>query len=350
LYKESITIDKRELGGNNPVYVIAEISANHNQDLQLAKKMIKTAKDSGVDAVKLQTYTPDTMTLNINNDYFRIKSDNIWDGKTLYELYNEAYTPWEWHEELIQLGKKVGITVFSTPFDHTAVDFLEELDVPAYKIASFEVTDLPLIKKIAETGKPVIISTGLASLAELDETVQIVKKSGNDLALLHCTSAYPAPASEMNLMNIPHLKQTFSVPVGLSDHSLGIEIAVASVALGAAIVEKHFILDRNLGGPDAFFSIQPDEFSLLVKAVRNVKEALGTVVYSARGEKEKKNLIFRRSIFAAKDILAGESFTPDNIRIIRPAHGLGPEFWDIIIRKRASRDIPKGTPLRWDMI
>jgi pseudaminic acid synthase len=349
LDKNHITIGKRKIGIDNPPYVVAEISANHNQDLAIAKKMVKAAKNCGADAVKLQTYTPDTMTLDVDNDYFRIKSDNEWDGKTLYELYGEAYTPWEWHEDLMALGKKLGIPVFSTPFDRTAIDFLEEIDCPAYKIASFEVTDLPLVRKAAKTGKPLIMSTGLASLAELDEAVQIIKESGNDLALLHCTSAYPAPPSEMNLFKIPFLRQTFGVPTGLSDHYLGTEIAIASIAFGASIIEKHFILDRNLGGPDYFFSIEPSELSLLIRAVKNVKEALGAVTFRM-GEKEEKNRVFRRSIFAARDISAGETITQENVRIIRPAYGLSPKYWNIVVGRRVSKDISKGTPVSWDMI
>ncbi|MFX1282099.1 MAG: pseudaminic acid synthase [Promethearchaeota archaeon] len=348
-FKE-ITINDRKIGKGNPTYIVAELSANHNRDLNIAKRLIHSAKDSGADAVKLQTYTPDTMTLNLNNEYFQIQSDSAWAGKTLYELYEEAYMPWEWQEELVKIGKKLGITVFSSPFDHTAVDFLESLDIVAYKIASFEITDLPLIRKITKTGKPIMMSTGMASLAEIDEAVQIIKKNGNELVLLHCTSSYPASSSEMNIQTITRLKQIFNVPIGLSDHFLGNEIAIASVALGACVIEKHFTLDRSIKGPDSFFSIEPHELTLLIKMIRNVEQALGDTLLTGRGEDEKKNLTFRRSIFTIKDISAGDKFNQENVKIIRPAFGLSPRYWDIVLKSRATKDISKGTPLSWDMI
>jgi pseudaminic acid synthase len=258
--------------------------------------------------------------------------------------------PWEWQEELVQIGKDLGITVFSTPFDNTAVDFLESLDIAAYKIASFEITDLPLIKKITKTGKPIMMSTGMASLAEIDEAVQIIKKNGNDLILFHCTSSYPAPPSEMNILTISHLKETFCVPVGLSDHFLGNEIAIASVALGACVIEKHFTLDRSIKTPDSFFSIEPRELARLVNTIRNVEQALGNTFKSGRGEEEKKNLRFRRSIFTIKEISAGEKFTQENVKVIRPAFGLSPRYWEIVLKSQATRNLSKGTPLSWDMI
>jgi pseudaminic acid synthase len=345
-----IIIDKKNIGKGKPTYIIAELSANHNHDFKLVKEMVHAAKNSGADAVKFQTYTPDTMTLNIDNEYFRIQNDSVWAGKTLYELYEQAYMPWEWQEELVQIGKDLGITVFSTPFDNTAVDFLESLDIAAYKIASFEITDLPLIKKITKTGKPIMMSTGMASLAEIDEAVQIIKKNGNDLILFHCTSSYPAPPSEMNILTISHLKETFCVPVGLSDHFLGNEIAIASVALGACVIEKHFTLDRSIKTPDSFFSIEPRELARLVNTIRNVEQALGNTFKSGRGEEEKKNLRFRRSIFTIKEISAGEKFTQENVKVIRPAFGLSPHYWEIVLKSQATRNLSKGTPLSWDMI
>jgi len=345
-----ITIDGEKIGDNYPVYIIAELSGNHLQDFNRAKVMIRKAKECRVNAIKMQTYTPDTITMNCDNEYFQIKENNTWSGRTLYQLYQEAQTPWEWHEELFNYGKELGITMFSSPFDLTAVDFLEDLNVPAYKIASFELTDIELVKKIAKTGKPIIMSIGLSSLAEIDETVSIIKDNGNDLAILHCVSSYPAPASEMNIRTIPHLKETFQVPVGLSDHHLGNEIAIASIALGANIIEKHFILDRKLKGPDAQFSLEPEELLSLVRSIRTVEEGLGDIKYGTAGKEEEKNKIFRRSIFAIKDIKKGDYFTSDNVKIIRPSYGLKPRFWNILLGKKATKEIKHGSPISWDML
>ncbi len=332
------------------VFVVAELSANHRQDLNLAKETIYAIKESGADAVKLQTYTPDTITIDSDRDYFRIKQGTLWDGKTLYELYKEAYTPWEWHYELKELAEKLGLLFFSTPFDRTAVDFLEELGVPAYKIASFEITDIPLIEYAASKGKPMIISTGIATLCDIQEAVQACRRVGNDqIILLKCTSAYPAPLEEVNLRTIPHLAQTFGCPVGLSDHTLGISVPVAAVALGARVVEKHFILSRDIDTPDRDFSLTPEEFSQMVKAIREVERALGGVSYELT-EKIRKSREFARSLFVVEDMKAGDQFTEKNVRSIRPGYGLHPKYLKDILGRRAKKDIRRGTPLSWDLV
>jgi len=331
-------------------FIVAELSANHSQDLNLAKETIHAMKESGADAVKLQTYTPDTITINCDNEYFRIKQGTLWDGKTFYELYKEAYTPWEWHYELKELAEKLGLIFFSTPFDKSAVDFLEELGVPAYKIASFEITDIPLIEYVASKGKPVIISTGIATLCDIQEAVQACRRAGNDqIVLLKCTSAYPAPLEDANLRTIPHLAQTFGCPVGLSDHTLGISVPIAAVALGAKVIEKHFILSKDIDSPDREFSLTPEEFSEMVKAIRDVEKALGKVSYELT-EKTKKSREFARSLFVVKDVKAGEVFTEENVRSIRPGYGLHPKYLKDILGKKARRDIKRGTPLSWDMV
>ena len=335
------------MGDCHPVYIIAELSANHCQDFDLAVKTIKYMKDSGADAVKLQTYTPDTITIDSDNEYFQINQGTLWDGKTLYQVYQEAYTPWEWQPKLKQITEELGLVLFSSPFDKTSVDFLEDMDVLAYKVASFEITDIPLIEYIASKGKPVIISTGIATLADIEEAVNACRRMGNDqIALLKCTSAYPAPLEEVNLRTIPNLGDTFNTVVGLSDHTLGISASIASVALGARIIEKHFILDRKMGGPDAAFSIEPDEFRSMVEAVRDVEKALGTVNYDLT-EKTKKSREFSRSLFVVENIKAGESLTEENVRSIRPGFGLHPRYLEQIIGKKARTDIKKGTPLDW---
>jgi len=305
-------ISNRKIGPNESTFIIAELSANHLQNFDLAVDSIKAMKESGADAVKLQTYTPDTITIDSDNKYFQIDQGTLWDGKTLYQLYQEAYTPWEWQPKLKEIAEELGLICFSSPFDRTSVDFLEVMNVPAYKVASFEITDIPLIEYIASKGKPVIISTGIATLADIEEAVNACIRMGNDqIALLKCTSAYPAPLEDSNLRTIPNLADTFNTIVGLSDHTLGISASIVSVALGARIIEKHFILDRKMGGPDAAFSIEPDEFRSMVEAVREVEKALGTVNYDLT-EKTKKSREFSRSLFIVKDTKAGDSFTEDN--------------------------------------
>jgi pseudaminic acid synthase len=332
------------------VFIIAELSANHNQKFELAVETIKAAKDSGVDAIKFQTYTPDTITIDCDNKYFQIKHGTIWDGKTLYQLYKEAYTPWEWQPKLKEIAEELGLFCFSSPFDETAVDFLEELNIPAYKIASFEITDIPLIEYVASKGKPVIISTGVSELEDIELAIDACKKMGNeDIALLKCTSAYPAPLEEVNLNTIPDLKERFKVIVGLSDHTLGISVPIAAVSLGARIIEKHFILNRKLGGPDSAFSLEPGEFSQMVKSIREVERALGKVDYKL-SEKIKKSREFSRSLFVVKNIKKGDTLNNENVRSIRPGFGLHPKFLKDIVGKKAKEDIKKGTPLSWDLI
>jgi pseudaminic acid synthase len=346
---QQITINGRLIRPGEPTYIIAEMSANHNQDFEQAVKIIEAAKDAGADAIKLQTYTPDTITIDSDKDYFQVK-DTIWEGYNLYKLYGEAYTPWDWQPKLKVIANDLGLDLFSTPFDFSAVDFLEAMDVPVHKIASFENVDLPLLRKIASTGKPIIISTGMATLAEIDEAVRTIRDAGGqELALLKCTSAYPAIPDEMNLRVIPHLADAFNVPTGLSDHTLGIAVPVAAVALGACIVEKHFTLSRDITGPDSAFSLEPHEFKAMVEAVRVTEKALGQVEYGVT-EREVASRIFRRSLFVVKDIKAGEYFTPDHIRSIRPGYGLHTRYLDIVIGSRAACDIARGTPLQWDML
>lgn len=343
-------IDKRGIGGENPVFIIAELSANHLGDFNLAVETIKAMKDSGADAVKFQTYTPDTLTLDSQNEYFKIKQGTIWDDTNLYDLYQDAHMPWEWQPKLKKIAEKLGLIVFSSPFDRTSVDFLEDMDMPAYKIASFEITDIPLIEYTASMDKPVIISTGIAELCDIELAVKTCKQVGNDqIALLKCTSSYPAPLEEMNLRTIPHLKETFNTVVGLSDHTLGNSVSTASVALGAEIIEKHFILDRNLGGPDFAFSLEPSEFKVMVNSVREVEKALGKVSYELT-EKTKSNREFSRSLFVVKDIKKGEKFTEDNVKSIRPGFGLHPKYLKYVIGKKAGKDIKKGSPLDWEFM
>ena len=345
-----IKVNGRQIYPGYPIYIIAEMSANHKQDFDQAVKIVEAAKEAGADAVKLQTYTPDTMTIDCNNKYFRIGEGSLWEGRNLYDLYKEAYTPWEWQAKLKKIANGLGMDFFSTPFDPTAVDFLEEMDVPAYKIASFEVVDLPLIRRIAKTGKPIIMSTGMATLGEIEEAVQAIRDTGNNqLALLKCTSAYPAPPEEMNLRTIQHLAEAFRVPVGLSDHTLGIAVPVAAVALGACIVEKHFTFSRDIPSPDSAFSLEPQEFKTMVDAIRTAEKAFGKVSYEIT-EKQKASRVFRRSLFVVKDMKAGEVFTEENVRSIRPGHGLPPKYQGTILGKKAATDIPRGTPLNWSLI
>lgn len=332
------------------VFIIAEMSANHGHDINIAKKTIKAAKEAGADAIKLQTYTADTITIDCNNEYFQVKQGTIWDGRTLYDLYNEAYTPWEWHEELMDYAQELNIICFSSPFDNTAVDLLENLNVPAYKVASFEITDIPLIEYIASKGKPIIISTGIATLGEIDDAVQACRRVGNDrIILLKCTSAYPAKIEDANLLTIKNLRETFNVEVGLSDHTLGVTVPAVSVALGARVIEKHFILDKSIGGPDASFSLDKEEFKLLVDSVRNAEKALGSVDYELT-DKKLKSRAFSRSLFVVKDIKEGEVITEENIRSIRPGYGLPPKYTKDVLGKIATREVKKGTPVSWDII
>ncbi|GAG56194.1 unnamed protein product [marine sediment metagenome] len=346
----SLRIGDIQIGEKFPVFIVAELSANHLQKFDNAVKLIKAAKEAGADAVKLQTYTPDTITINCDNKYFQIKQGTLWDGQSLYQLYKKAYTPWEWQPKLKEIAESKGLICFSSVFDKTAVDFLEKINVPAYKIASFEITDIPLIEYVASKGKPVIISTGIATLSDIEEAINACKRMGNDqIALLKCTSAYPAPLEEINLKIIPNLASTFKIVVGLSDHTLGISVPIASIALGACIIEKHLTLDRSLGGPDAAFSLEPDEFEVMVKAVREVEKSLGEVSYDLT-EKMKKSRELSRSLFVVKDIKAGEFFTEENIRSIRPGYGSHPKYLKDILGKIATQDIKRGNPLSEKLI
>ena len=325
--------------------MIAELSANHGQSFDRAAELVRAAKDAGADAVKLQTYTPDTITMDSRRPEFLIGKGSIWEGRNLYDLYAEAFTPWEWQPKLKALAEDLGMHCFSTPFDDTAVDFLEAMDVPAHKIASFELVDTGLLRKVAATGKPIIMSTGMATLAEIDEAVRTLREAGcTQLALLKCTSAYPSLPEDMDLRTIPHLAEGFGVPVGLSDHTPGIAVPVAAVALGACIIEKHLTLRRSDGGPDAEFSLEPSEFKAMVDAVRVVEKALGRVNYEVT-EREAASRIFRRSLFVVKDIKAGDEFTQENIRSIRPGHGLAPRYLDGILGRMARTDLSRGQPL-----
>lgn len=342
-------VKDRIIGSESPCYIIAEMSANHAGDINRAIEIIHAAKASGADCIKLQTYTPDTITINCNNDYFKIKN-GIWQGETLYQLYKKAFTPWEWQGILKEEADKLGINFLSTPFDKTAVDFLEELGINCYKIASFELVDIPLIKYTAATGKPIIMSTGMASLGEIEEAVNAVRSEGNnELCLLKCSSAYPAISDDMNLKTISNLKETFDLPVGLSDHSMGSIGAVTAVALGANVIEKHFCLSREIENPDASFSMEPHEFKSMVDDIRTAEKAIGKVSYQL-SEREKPSIIFRKSIFSIKDIRRGESLTEDNIRVIRPGYGLAPKYYHQIIGMKATKDILLGTPIEWKLI
>jgi len=345
----SFSIAGRQIGTGYPPYVIAELSGNHNGDIQRAFKLIEIAKRAGADAVKLQTYTADTITIDHDGPGFTIKG-GLWDGRRLHELYREAATPWEWHPALFDYAKKVGITCFSSPFDPSAIDLLEKLKAPAYKIASFEIVDTPLIRYAAKTGKPLVISTGMAEDSEIEDATNAAKSSGGGgIALLHCTSAYPAPVEEANLMRIPALAARYDCPIGLSDHTLGTEVAIAAVALGAAIIEKHVTLARADGGPDAAFSLEPHELSALVQGVRTAYVALGRAD-SGISASEKPNVQFRRSLYAVKDIAAGEKVTHENVRSIRPGFGLAPKHLPEITGKRAKLAIKRGTPMSLDLV
>lgn len=347
---KSIKIGNKEISDASSTFIIAEISANHGHDINIVKEMIKEAENIGVDAIKMQTYTPDTITIDCNNEYFQIEKGTLWDGRTLYDLYKEAYMPWEWHEELFNYAKELDIVCFSTPFDFTAVDFLESLNVPVYKIASFEITDIPLIEYAASKGKPMIISTGIATIQEIQEAVEACKRvSNNEIILLKCTSAYPAALDDMNLKTITNLANTFDVIAGLSDHSLGLVAPMGAVALGAKVIEKHFILDKKIGGPDSTFSLDVDEFKEMVQGVRDIEKALGKVDYSL-SPKTLKNREFSRSLFIVEDVKAGEILTSKNVRSIRPANGLEPKYYNDVIGKVFNADYKKGTPLKLELI
>ena len=350
MHEARFEIDGRPIGPGHPVYVVAEMSANHNQDLQQAIKILEAAKAAGADAIKLQTYTADTLTIRCDNPLFRVGKGTLWEGRTLHDLYDEAHTPWDWQPKLKEVADRLDLDFFSTPFDDSAVDFLEKLQVPAHKVASFEIVDLALIRKVARTGKPIIMSTGMASLAEIDAAVRAAREAGaGGLALLKCTSAYPALPEEMNLRTIPHLAEAFGVVAGLSDHTLGIAVPAAAVALGACIVEKHFTLSRAVPGPDSAFSLEPREFKEMVDSIRTVEKALGAVRYEVNPH-EAASKAFRRSLFVVADVKAGEIFTAQSVRSIRPGQGLPPVHLDEVLGRRASRDIPRGTPMSWDLL
>ena len=345
-----ISIAGKKVGLDHPPFVIAEMSGNHNNSLERALEIVEAAAKTGAHALKIQTYTPDTMTLDLDEREFHISDPkSLWAGTSLYKLYSEAYMPWEWHKPIFDLAKELGLIAFSTPFDNTSVDFLESLDVPCYKIASFENTDLPLIRLVASTGKPLIISTGMATITELEETVQAAREAGcKDLILLKCTSTYPAAASNTNILTIPHMRKLFDCEIGLSDHTMGIGVSVASIALGARVIEKHFTLDRSDGGVDSTFSMEPAEMTHLVLETERAWQSLGKVNYGAT-EAEKKSMVFRRSLYVVKTLKTGDILSENNVRAIRPGFGLPPKYLDQILGKRVNRDIIRGTPLAVDM-
>ena len=344
-------IGHRTIGSDAPPFVIAEMSGNHNQSLERALEIVEAAAKTGAHALKIQTYTPDTMTLDLDEREFHISDPkSLWTGTSLYKLYGQAYTPWEWHKPIFDHARALGIIAFSTPFDDTAVDFLESLDVPCYKIASFENTDLPLIRRVAATGKPLIISTGMATVAELDETVRAAREAGcKDLVLLKCTSTYPATAANTNILTIPHLRELFGCEVGLSDHTMGVGVSVASVALGATVIEKHFTLNRADGGVDSSFSMEPPEMAQLAVETERAWQALGQVSYGIT-EAEKPSLVFRRSIYIAQDMKTGDVLTPQNLRCVRPGMGLPPKFYETLLGRSVNQDVKKGTAMSWQLL
>lgn len=346
-----IEIGGRKIGAGYPPFVIAEMSGNHNQSLERALEIVEVAAKTGAHGLKIQTYTPDTMTIDLNEREFSISDPNsLWAGTSLYQLYGEAYTPWEWHKPIFDRARELGLVAFSTPFDDTAVDFLESLEVPCYKIASFENTDLPLIRRVAATGKPLIISTGMASVAELDETVRAAREAGcKDLVLLKCTSTYPATAANTNIRTIPHMRQLFGCEVGLSDHTMGVGVSVASVGLGATVVEKHFTLSRADGGVDSAFSMEPAEMAQLVRETELAWLALGEVSYGPT-EVEKKSLQYRRSLYVVQDMKAGDRLTSENLRAIRPGLGLATKYVEVALGKAVNQNVKRGTPLTWDLL
>ena len=345
-----IKIVNHRIGESNKVFVIAELSANHNQSIDIAVQTIRAVKEAGADAIKFQTYTPDTITLDCDNEYFQIKQGTIWDGTTLHKLYQRAYTPWEWQPKLKEIAEKLGLICFSSPFDKSAVDFLEKINVPAYKIASFEITDLPLIEYVASKKKPIIISTGIATLEDIEAAVMTCKNAGNEqIALLKCTSEYPTPLEDVNLQTMCDLKDRFEVVVGVSDHTTSIVVPVSSIALGGRIVEKHFILDRSLESPDSKFSLNPQEFKEMVQAVRDTELSLGKVTYELSA-KSLKSRELSRSLFIVKELKKGDIFTEENVRSIRPGFGIYPKYLKEILGKKAAKDVARGTPLKWDLI
>ncbi len=348
---KDIRLEKRTIGSNERPFIIAEMSGNHNQSLDRALQIVEEAAKAGADAVKLQTYTPDTMTIDVDGGLFSIDDkDSLWYGKNLYELYGLAHTPWDWHKPIFEKARELGMMPFSTPFDDTSVDFLEELGVSAYKMASFENTDWPLLKKVAQTGKPVIMSTGAATLADIDQSVQLLRENGcEDLVLLKCTSTYPATPENTNLVTIPSMREIFNCHIGLSDHTLGIGAAVASVALGARVIEKHFTLSRADGGTDAAFSIEPDELRSLVEETKRAWQALGRVQFGIQ-KAEENSLRYKRSVYVVEDVQEGELFTEENLRVIRPGDGLAPKYYEKILGRRASRSIKRATPMSWDLL
>lgn len=343
-------IGDKKIGDNHPTFIIAELSANHMNDFDIAVKTIEAMAESGANAVKFQTFTPDTITLDCDNEFFQIKQGTVWDGQVLHDLYEDAYMPWDWQPKLKKIAEELGLIVFSSPFDKTSVDFLEDIDVPAYKIASFEITDIPLIEYVASKGKPIIISTGIATLDDIVLAVKTCQEVGNtQISLLKCTSSYPAPLDEINLKTIPDMIKRFDLVIGLSDHTIGCDVSSAAVALGAKIIEKHFILDRNLGGPDSEFSMEPNEFKQMVDSIRNVEKALGEVNYDL-SEKSKLNREFSRSLFVVEDINKGEIITKDNVRSIRPSFGLHPKYLKDIMGKRVNKNLKKGAPFDLSVI
>lgn len=348
---KKITIGDQQIGATHPPFIIAEMSGNHNQSLERALEIVDAAAKTGVHALKLQTYTADTMTLDVDEgEFFIDNQESLWKGNSLYQLYQQAYTPWEWHKPIFDRCQELGIIGFSTPFDSTAVEFLESLNTPVYKIASFENIDLPLIQKVASTGKPIIMSTGMATVAELDEAVSAARSAGcQDLILLKCTSSYPSTPEQTNLLTIPHLQKLFNVQVGLSDHTMGIGVGVASVALGATVIEKHFTLNRADGGVDAAFSMEPAEMQQLVIETERAWQALGNIQYGATAS-EKNSLVFRRSLYIAQDMKAGDIFTPENLRSVRPGLGVPPKYYNVLLGKSIRKDAKMGTPVKWDLL
>lgn len=334
----------------NKVLIIAELSANHNGNIEVALESIRAAKRTGADAIKIQTYTADTLTIDCKNDYFKINHGTSWDGEFLYDLYKRAYTPWEWHSEIFRVAKEEGIMCFSSPFDNTAVDLLEELEVPIYKIASFEIQDIPLIEYVASKGKPIILSTGIAEIEDIDLAIETCKRAGsNDITILKCTSAYPADPKDANLLTIPDIKERFNVKVGLSDHTVGIEGPIVATVLGATVIEKHFILNKNIGGPDSHFSLDEKEFTEMVKAVRKAELMLGKVDYEMT-QKKRKSRQFSRSLFVVKDVKVGDVITKQNVRSIRPGFGMHPKYLSELIGKKFKKDVKKGNPMSLDYI